>query len=220
MDEEEFQELTADLDNAATDRFRNHIDRVASLKPFEVNGSGKSRFGLIIQNLYISKCYNCSEISIWFGKTLAWPQRGKATSPNPDMPEGAMTDYEEASLIVGASPRGAAALLRLAISKICIALGCDGKNLNNDIAELVSKGLDVRVQQALDIVRVVGNNAVHPGELDIKDDLETAESLFGLVNLIVEIMISQPKEVGKMFSKLPQGAVNAIQKRDDAGSKR
>ena len=89
-----------------------------------------------------------------------------------------------------------------------------GRKLDDDIATLVKKGLDVRVQQALDVVRVIGNNAVHPGQIELRDDRRTAEKLFGLVNLIADIMISQPKHVGEMFGSLPEGARNAIQKRD------
>ena len=58
-------------------------------------------------------------------------------------------DYEEASAILDASPRGAAALLRLAIEKLCKELGENGRDLNADIASLVRKGLDPRVQKAL-----------------------------------------------------------------------
>jgi hypothetical protein len=38
------------------------------------------------------------------------------------------------------------------------------------------------VQQSLDIVRVIGNDAVHPGQIDLTDDIETATKLFVLIN--------------------------------------
>lgn len=167
-----------------------------------------------VGNVNLAKCFNCNEISIWFGEGLAWPNVAAVARPNSDMPNDALADYQEAAAIVDASPRGAAALLRLAIQKICLHLGGQGKNINDDIAKLVETGLDSRVQQALDVVRVVGNNAVHPGEMDLRDDRQTANSLFGLVNLIVDIMISQPKHVANLFDKLPDGARRAIDKRD------
>jgi len=97
---------------------------------------------------------------------------------------------------------------------MCKFLGEKGKNIDDDIASLVSKGLDVRVQKALDVVRVVGNNAVHPGQIDLKDDRSTAEKLFTLVNLIADIMISQPRHINTMFEGLPESARKAIEKRD------
>lgn len=72
------------------------------------------------------------------------------------------------------------------------------------------------IQQALDICRVVGNNAVHPGELDIKDTPEIAQQLFKMINFIVEDRITKPKEVQELFAQLPSGAVEAIAKRDAA----
>lgn len=86
-----------------------------------------------------------------------------APPPHSDAPESIRIDYEEARAVFGSSPRSSAALLRLAIQKICIELGLPGKNLNEDISKLVEKGLPVRIQQSLDIVRVVGNEQVHPG---------------------------------------------------------
>ena len=50
-----------------------------------------------------------------------------------------------------------------------------GENLNADVAKLVKKGLPVDVQQALDAVRVIGNEALHPGQMDLRDDRPTAE---------------------------------------------
>jgi hypothetical protein len=38
--------------------------------------------------------------------------------------------------------------------------------------------------------------------------------LFGLVNLICEKMITEPKHVTELFQKLPEDARKAIEKRD------
>jgi hypothetical protein len=113
-----------------------------------------------------------------------------------------------------ASPRGAAALLRVAIQKLCKELGETGENTNADIAALVRKGLDPRIQKALDVLRVVGNNSVHPGQIDMRDDRSTAEALFGLVNLIVEKMITEPKHVDELYQMLPEDARQQIERRD------
>ena len=145
---------------------------------------------------------------------MVWPVVGAAPLPNPDTPEDIRRDYEEARTILDLSPRGAAALLRLAVQKLCAHLGEKGKNINEDIASLVAKGLDPRVQQALDVVRVVGNDAVHPGAMDLRDDRATAERLFGLVNLIVERMISYPKHVETLYRSLPETKRDEIKKRN------
>ena len=108
-------------------------------------------------------------------------------------------------------------MLRLVIQKLCKHLGEKGKDINEDIASLVSKGLSPKVQQGLDIVRVVGNNAVHPGQIDLKDDTETANRLFGLVNLIANVMITQPKHVEEMYKTVvPKTQRDAIDKRDSS----
>jgi hypothetical protein len=129
------------------------------------------------------------------------------------MPETIRADYEEAATICAVSPRGAAALLRLAIQKLCIHLGGTGENLNQDIGLLVRNGLPVQVQQALDYVRVIGNNAVHPGQIDT-NDVAIADQLFPLVNVIVEYMIALPKHVAGLYGQLPDGVKTSIDKRD------
>ena len=129
------------------------------------------------------------------------------------MPETVRADYEEAATIYIRSPRGAAALLRLAIQKLMVHLGQSGKNINDDIASLVSKGLPIQIQQALDVVRVTGNNAVHPGQIDVNDH-EVIEQLFPLINVIVDYQISLPARIQEMYDALPVGTRGAIQKRD------
>jgi len=146
---------------------------------------------------------------------MVHPQIITAPLPNPDLSDDVRRDFEEARAILSLSPRGAAALLRLAIQKICTELGESGTNINQDIGSLVKKGLPLKVQQALDTVRVVGNNAVHPGQVDLRDNEETARQLFGLVNLVADVMVSQPKHVDALYKAIvPDSARRAIGKRD------
>lgn len=136
--------------------------------------------------------------------------------PNPDLPDDIKRDYEEARQILASSPRGSAALLRLAIQKLCVHLEEKGENINEDIGALVAKGLPTMVQQALDLVRVIGNNAVHPGQIDLNDDKKVADKLFPLVNVIAEVMISQPNQIKTLYeSVLPESQREAIEQRDD-----
>ena len=93
-------------------------------------------------------------------------------------------------------------------------MGEPSGDLNLKIGNLVKKGLPVTIQQALDIVRVTGNEAVHPGQLDLRDNPETATKLFDLVNIITDAMISQPKKVEELFKQLPKGKIEGITKRD------
>jgi hypothetical protein len=113
-------------------------------------------------------------------------------SPNEDLREDIKADFREASTILTRSPRGAAALLRLCVQKLLDQLGRSEDTIDKAIAALVKEGLDPRIQKALDTVRVVGNESVHPGSMDMRDDLRTAESLFDLVNLIADRLISIP----------------------------
>ena len=163
---------------------------------------------------WFSHCSHCDELSVWHNGEMIVPSSGISPLPNADMPNEVQEDYLEAREIVSRSPRGAAALLRLSIQKLCSSLGEKGRNINDDIASLVSKGLPIKIQKALDVVRVIGNDSVHPGKLDLKDDAEIAFQLFLLVNLIVESQISQHKAIDALYERLPEGARVAIEKRD------
>ena len=100
------------------------------------------------------------------------------------------------------------------MQKLTAHLGLKGKSLDDDIGTLVKNGLDSRIQKALDVVRVIGNQAVHPGQIDLRDDKATASELFTLVNPTVEATISTPKHIQEMFDALPNSTLKAIEKRD------
>ncbi len=75
--------------------------------------------------------------------------------------------------------------------------------LSDGIRNLVEKGLDPRIQKAMDVVRVTGNNAVHPGQTAF-DDSSNVQSLFKWINLIADALITHPKKVAEEFDSLPE----------------
>lgn len=171
----------------------------------------------------LARCTNCRVLQVWvaYGDEhlgdwkLVRPMVGGGPRPHVDMPPDVRADYNEARSIVNLSPRGACALLRLATQKLVNDhLQTEGGDLNDRIRLLVEDGLPPLVQQSLDALRVVGNEAVHPGELDLKDDAETATGLFMLMNVIVEDRIARPKHVAEMYAKLPAGKLRGIAERD------
>lgn len=171
-------------------------------------------YGKCIKGVSVSVCSNCRKYALWVDKEIAYPRSSAASLPVEDMPDDVKEDFKEAREIVDASPRAAAALLRLALQKLMVHLGEDGKNINKNIESLVERGLSEQIQRALDVVRVIGNNAVHPGKIDLSDDTETTLSLFKLLNIIVDDMITRPKEIGELFNQLPDSAREAIRERD------
>lgn len=186
---------------------------LASGVPY-LSDAKEGEYGRTIFNLTVSRCYACGKLAIWVYDRLIYPAMSGGPQPNSDLPDDIAKDYREAGAILSLSPRGAAALLRLCVQKLCIHLGMQGKSIDNDIAELVAGGLDPRIQKALDAVRVIGNNAVHPGKMNVGDNPDVALRLFDLVNIIAERMISHPKHVDAAYESLPEGAKAAIEKRD------
>jgi hypothetical protein len=157
-----------------------------------------------IDSISFSRWDHCRKDAVWVESRLIFPTSTQAPPANSDLPDDIKPDYEEAALIFSASPRGSAALLRLCIQKLCKHLGQSGEDINKDIGALVKGGLNPMVQKSLDIVRVIGNEAVHPGTIDLNDKPETALSLFNLVNIITEAMITQPKLIGALMGLIKE----------------
>jgi hypothetical protein len=161
-----------------------------------------------------SFCEHCNEMVIWSNGNIIFPKKIIVEQPNADLDEDIQADYLEAANVLSDSPRSSAAILRLALQKLCKQLGEKGENINDDIGSLVKKGLNPTIQKSLDALRITGNNAVHPGELDLTEDTERVVKLFGLINFIAEKMVTEPKEIDSFYSDLPEGATDAVEKRD------
>ena len=182
----------------------------------KASGQGSNYFKVYLNqhNLSFDRCDHCESIIIWLGDDLIYPKSSIAPPPNEDLPEDIKKDYIEAMNIVNDSPKGAAALLRLVIEKICIHVGASGKTINERIKSLVQDGLDPLIQKSLDAVRVIGNEAVHPGTIDLNDDKETAIILFALVNNIANKLITYPNSVEQVYNLIPESKLKGIEQRD------
>lgn len=172
----------------------------------------------ILNTIDISICTNCTKSTIWIDGKLLFPNALQVPDANTNMPEKVRQVYYEAAEVFNISVKSSGALLRLAIQYLCKELGYDC-DINEAIKKMVAKGLDERVQKSLDIIRVIGNNAVHPGEINLDEEKETVMSLFNLLNFIVEEMISKENEINKIFAALPQKNLEAINKRDNFTNK-
>lgn len=163
----------------------------------------------------VATCYSCNKFTLWVNQEVVYPKKTLIPLPNDDLDEDIKSLYLEAANILIESPKGSTALLRLALQKLLKQVGKSGKNINNDIKDLVAEGLSPKIQQALDLLRVIGNNAVHPGQINLDDNAEVAEKLFSILNFIADELITKPKELEILYANLiPPDTQEHIKQRD------
>lgn len=169
-----------------------------------------------VSDLCLCKCEQCGYISFWYKEKLIWPLNTGVEIPLEEMPEDIKELYKEASYIVELSPRGSCAILRLALQKLCnrLANQDEKKKIDGAIKKLVEEGLPSTLQKAMDTVRIVGDEAVHPGEINIDDNKELAIAMFRLMNIIIEKMIVEPKEIDNLYNLMPDNKLQGIENRD------
>jgi hypothetical protein len=179
----------------------------------KVRGGGGSNFPTY--HGHERQCAVCKKYTLFFDREVVYPRQGLAPPAADDMPEPVAVIYQEAAAVSAVSPRSAAALLRLAIEVLVTEeMGVRG-NLNEAIGQLVrAERITRRMQQALDVVRVTGNAAVHTRVITDKDDRATVTALFDVLNLIVQIGITDDQRLSEMYEQLPDGALEAIERRD------
>lgn len=176
--------------------------------------------------LSASICSHCDKAIVWQDQEMLIPSNSSVPMPNDDMPENVKELYNEAREISNKSARGAAALLRLALDKLCdeICDDCKQPKYNGKISDkigiLVTNGLSTKLQRAFDFVRVTGNDAVHElGLIDIQDNPEITNTLFSLLNLIVEKMITENKQIDDLYNLIPESRRDKIEERDSKARK-
>ncbi|RWM97685.1 MAG: DUF4145 domain-containing protein [Mesorhizobium sp.] len=174
---------------------------------------------VMISDLGLSTCDACGASCLWFEGQLVYPSQAIAHQVPEDLPAEVRKDFEEAAAIAGASPRAAAALLRMCIEGLCKKVA--GKDKFEDaIVELERQGIPTPVTVALDVVRLTGNEALHGGRLYGSDDAKTVATLFRLASLIVSWAITEKKELQELVSSIgPEKFARIEEQRQKAAEK-
>ncbi len=168
--------------------------------------NGRSISDEIISEWNFSKCENCHQIAVWYKDEMVHPYSCPVDEPNSDMPESIRERYIEASKVVGLSPISAAALLRLALQLLLKEVLQEDStgNIYRDINKLKDQSIDTNLIRALDIIRISGNESVHPGTLDLNENRDDAIYLFALLNMICDQFFTQPRKMQEMYERMPE----------------
>lgn len=172
-----------------------------------------------------SQCAVCNQYALWRMRLsvkgsgdvatdlrLIHP-RGFGGPPAPDdLPPDLLPLYEEARSVASLSPRSASALLRLTLEGLLTHLYPTAGNLNGMIGAAAKAGLPEAVVQAMDVLRFNGNASVH--ELHREDNTETVAALFKILHVVVERLVTQPRQINELHAALPEGVREQIEKRD------
>lgn len=161
-------------------------------------------------------CQSCKKPSLWYKNSLVYPIQNAVEDPNPLMPPEVMEIYNEARSVLNLSPRSSAALLRLGLEILLPYLGADKAKINTMIQQLVEERKAIgRVQKAMDALRVIGNDAVHPGVIDLegRDDKAVSLALFKITNFIVAETLGSDEMIEDLYSLLPERVKEGIKNR-------
>lgn len=165
-------------------------------------------------------CQSCKKYSLWLEHRLVYPQKSLIPNARNSMPDDVKKLYQEASDVFIYSPRASVALLRLALEMLLPHLGAKKGSINNMISQLVIERKAIgNIKEAMDTLRIIGNNAVHPGEIIFEENDEeyqnqTAISLFKILNYIVVETIESDAMISNLYSQLPEKALKGIENRD------
>ena len=186
-----------------------------------------------------SECYTCKKETVWHAQRrysgssgagyshswmewgILWPRERAGVPAHERLPEDLRPLYDEAREVADLSPRAAAALLRLLTETLLRQVAEAPKAKPFDlIGQLVREGkLDEQARMLAAYLRITGNNAVHPGQIDEDEDAQKRVSvMFPFVNSLVQRLIADPAEINELYEQLPEEARAAADRRDGRSS--
>jgi Domain of unknown function (DUF4145) len=158
-----------------------------------------------------STCSSCFRSSVWRGDRLIFPAHSSAPPPHADMPEAALTLYEEAREVLPISKRAAAALARAALERALREILAEPKKkLDPLIGDLAGK-VSAPLWEVLTALRYLGNVSLHgtddESELIVLylegDASKVVEPFFGAINGVVEELVAVPARSRELYEMIP-----------------
>ena len=142
---------------------------------------------------------------------MIYPIDSNVSKPNGDMPDNVKSVYYEAKSVLNISPKSACALLRLALEMLLNELDIGGRTLNDKINNYCNDfDSNNRLIKAFHLLRIVGNEAVHPGVIDINDNEDIARAMFEILNEIVDETITKKDKMDAIFEYITKEKTNSI----------
>jgi hypothetical protein len=172
-----------------------------------------------------AQCHGCREWSIWLDDRMVFPQRSAGSPAHVDMPGPVRELYKEAAAVVAVSRRAGAALARATIERLVKELDPEAPRnarLDQRIGRLRER-VSTPLGQLLDVVRVVGNGALHADEqssellviaLDDTTGPELIELLLQVANDLVDELITRPRTAREYWDRLPDGVKTTLAQQD------
>lgn len=148
---------------------------------------------IVLDDVYVTICDHCHKPTIWLNdnQTLkpVLPSDNQYPSASDKMPQKVKDLYNQAGSIADKSPRAANAMLRSAIEELMYIIMKTQGDLNDMIDRAYNKNIiTTHIKKSLHSIRLLGNNALHPNQIRIEDDVDTND-IFNIINHIVDVTI-------------------------------
>lgn len=166
-------------------------------------GMGGALLGNPLPGLSVSHCQSCGKFALWVAQNLVYPDP-IAEPPIPGLPDKVHSLYLEAASISCKSPRASAGLFRLCLEKLLDELGIKQGNLHHRLKMLQELDINHRALQAADLIRCLGNKAMHGGEIDFDESPDAPVLLAQLINYVALNFLTLPAQIEKLHKAIPE----------------
>ena len=155
-------------------------------------------------NIWQGKCLACEQYIIINGFSVVYPEESNAPPIKMETPHSIKEIATEARMVHSQSPRASSALLRLALEMLLQNVLENNNKLNDNISILLERGIEDDLRRALEVIRIFGNEGVHPGTINLNDDEQSSIKLFNVFNYIVTRFIVEKGMIKEMYGIIPE----------------